>query len=152
MTQEHTIVQFDAARLADYALAVDVGSPFSHDGETRAVLSGTGAVVVEHLQIEGDPAAQRDRKPEQVGTYQMGPEATRQAIATAAAFPWRAEFPSRPGIPDEAVVTWTLSDSRNGQTTLKAWLEDVNRDERMAPVIRALRQAVDAATGGRYFL
>ena len=152
MTQEQTTVQFDAARLADYALSADVGSPFSEDGQTRAVLAGTGTVVVEHLQIEGGTSRQADQKPEQVGTYQMGPDVTRMAIASAAAFPWRTEFPSRPGIPDEAVVTWTLSDSRGGQITLKAWLEDVNKDERMAPVMRALRQAVDAATNGRHYL
>ena len=152
MTQEGTNVHFDAARLTDYALTADVGNPFSDDGQTRAVLAGSGSVAVEHLQIEGGRSYPSEPKPEAVGSYQMGPEVTRMAIANAASFPWSAEFPGRPGLPNEAVVTWTLADSRNGQTTLKAWLRDVEKDERMAPVIRALRQAVDAATNGRHYL
>ncbi|TAK81015.1 MAG: hypothetical protein EPO16_00420 [Dehalococcoidia bacterium] len=152
MTQQPTTIHFDAERLGDFELAADVGNPYSPDGATRAVLAGTGEVVVTHRRLDLGKPGEGGQDGEQVGTHRLGPDATRTLVARASTFVWGAPFPARPGIPDEPVITWTLSDRRGGQVTLKAWLRDVERDERMAPVLTTLRQAVDAATDGRHYL
>jgi hypothetical protein len=150
MTQQQPTVQFDQGRAEDFELAGEVGNPFAPDGATRARLAGSGEIVVEHRREEPGKAA--GETGERVGVHRVGPDTARSLLARAASFGWAAPFPSRPGIPDEPVVTWTMSDSRGGRVTLKAWLRDVEGDERMGPVLTALRQAVDAATEGRHYL
>lgn len=152
MTQRQTAVQFDPDRAADFELSGDVGNPYAPDGATRAVLVGTGEVRIEHRRADAGKPDGAEPTGEQVGTHRLGPDTVRKLLGEAASFNWDAKFPPRPGIPDEPVLTWTFADRRGGSLTVKVWLHDAERDERMAPVLAALRQAVDAATEGRHYL
>jgi hypothetical protein len=164
-------VEVDTDRLSDYQLISDVGNPYEPEGLTRALLSGTGRLVVEQHQAgptrptEGpeqvaggyERGRQGEGRPPDVtarraGEYDFGVEATKEMITRAADFPWAQPFPTRPGIPSEPVLEWTLQDERGPKLTLTVWLRDAEKDEVMGPVVAAFRHAVERATRGELFL
>lgn len=136
-------IQFDPARLQDFELTVEVGDTFSEDGLTRVRLNGGGRLAVE-----------QQREQERGGEFhtEVDRDSMERLLRLAAQFDWQRRFPSRPGLPDEAVVQWSLRDRQGGTATVKVWLRDAEKDQVMAPVLNVLRQGVDRATGGKYYL
>ncbi|MGH2555344.1 MAG: hypothetical protein ACRDHO_06465 [Actinomycetota bacterium] len=163
-------MDIDTDRLPDYRLVADVGNPYEPEGLTRTILSGSGKLVVEQQRAEPGPPEQggeavgggADRpeqaKPERptaarvAGEYDFGVQSAKEMIVRAADFPWSQPFPTRPGIPSEPVLEWTLRDERGPELKVTVWLRDAEKDESMAPVVAALRHAVERATKGELFL
>jgi len=144
-----------ASRPEEYSLVADVGDVASEDGLTRVVLEGKGRFVVEELREDGQTgAAEQAREQGRGRRYEgeMAPERARSVLAQASRFDWAQRFPPRPGIPDEAIVRWTLRDASGEVATMRAWLRDVEKDPAMSPVLLALREAVQRATDGVLFL
>lgn len=140
---EHRVV-FDQARVQDFELIMDVGDPLSEDGLTRVTLDGTG-----HLAVEQQYGPERKEAP--VHT-KLVVEDARGLLKRVSQFDWELRFPSRSGLPDEAIVQWSFRDKRKGTVTQKAWLRDTEKDPLMAPVLAALRKAVERATNGKLYL
>jgi hypothetical protein len=163
-------IEVDTDRLTDYSLIADVGNPYEPEGLTRANLSGSGRLIVEQHRAtpvayessggRGDvPGGGEQResgkwatKATTAGEYDFGVESAKEMIVRAAEFPWSRPFPNRPGIPSEPVLQWTLRDGRGPEVTLTVWLRDAEKDRAMAPVVAALRHAVERATRGELFL
>lgn len=135
--------KFDEAKVQDLELIVDVGDTLSPDGLTHVELSGSGSLLVE---------LQREKETEQKYEGQIGAETAASLLKRAAGFDWERRFPPRPGLPDEAIVQWTLKDRSGAVVTVKAWLRDAEKDRVMAPVLEELRLKVDRLTGGKLFL
>jgi hypothetical protein len=125
-----------------YGLTISVGERASPEGRTRATVDAAGMIVVEHEQAE----VEEMRNPLR-GEMPDG----RDLMAKADDFPWDSSFPQRPGIPDEAVVVWTLSSPR-GSREARFWIGDVESDERMHAVLHALREAVRRVSQGELYL
>lgn len=141
-----------ASRPEEYSLVADVGDVASEEGLTRIVLEGTGRFVVEQHRENGQTgAAEGARERGQRYDGDIGPERARSVLAHASRFDWAERFPPRPGIPDEAIVRWTLRDASGEVATVRAWLRDVEKDPSMSPVLSALREAVQRATDGVLF-
>jgi hypothetical protein len=137
-----TPIAFERDRASEYALTVEVGEAASFHGLTRLRLDGTGLIVAEHVggateadeRPEDEPRthAQAEPKPRSL-RGQVAREEAGALLERAARFPWGRAFPSRPGIPDEAVVVW-IFETTGRRATLKAWLRDVEKNRDMAPV------------------
>lgn len=145
-------VTFNPARSEDFDLVIAVGDALSEHGLTRATLDGRGRLVVEQERAAAPVAEQREPAKLAAAHAELGAEETRSLLARAAQFDWERRFPSRPGLPDEAIVEWTFRDRRGAAVTVRAWLRDVEKDPAMAPVLAALRKGVDQATSGRLYL
>ena len=136
-------VRFDPARLEDFALVVEVGDSLSEDGLTRVRVDGDGRIVVEQEpQREATPRAHA----------KLDRASTETLLRGASQFDWGRRFPTRPGIPDEAVVQWSLQDRQGAQLTMKTWLREAEKDASMAPVLKALRKTVESSSEGRLYL
>ena len=153
-------IESAASRPEEYSLVADVGEVASEEGMTRVVLEGTGRFVVEEHREQGGDEQRRDeqqraeRGDARGRRYdgELGAERARSLLAQAARFGWDRHFPPRPGIPDEAIVRWTLRDASGEVATVRAWLRDAEKDPAMAPVLSALREAVQRATDGALYL
>lgn len=148
MSEQH--VTFDAARAHDYELTIQVGDPGAPDGVTRMSLEGTGRFVAE--QSFGD-----ERGPDRAtgGERIAGelPRAEAEGIMRQAArFPWGRAFPSRPGIPDEAIVVWHFHEKNKQGPTLKVWLREAESDPTQAPVLTSLRKGLAGFAKDRLYL
>ena len=136
-------VKFDAARLADFELTVEVGDILSEDGMTRVRLDGYGRLAVEQL-------CQKERGRQFSG--EMDRESTERLLRQASQLDWERGFPSRKGLPDEAIVQWSLHDRQGETITVRVWLREAEKDSAIAPVLAALRQVVERATDGTLYL
>ena len=135
--------KFDQARLQDFELIVDVGDTLSPEGLTHVELSGNGNLVAEQ------------RREKEIGEKYEGRidgETTASMLRKASEFDWERRFPSRPGLPDEAVVQWTLRDRKGAAVTVKVWLREAEKNGVMAPVLDGLRKDVDHMTDGKLYL
>jgi hypothetical protein len=162
--------EVDTERLPEYQLIADVGNPYEDEGLTRAILSGSGRMLVELHRAEPATTPERGQgylspespsqetgdsgraMPARSHAYDFGPESAKEMILRAARFPWGQRFPTRPGIPSEPVLQWTLRDERGPEVTVSVWLRDAEKDDTMAPVLSAFRHAVERATKGELFL
>ncbi len=138
-------VKFDPLRLADFELIAEVGDVLSEAGMTRALLDGSGRLTVEQ---------HHEAKAEGVRQFyvELDRQSTEQLFRQASQFDWERRFPSRKGLPDEAIVQWSLHDRRGEAITVKVWLRDAEKDQVMGPVLVVLRQGVERATDGRLYL
>src|SRR5688572_22119813 len=93
---------FDPSSQPDYPLHVQVGEPTSLYGQTRLTLEGSGEVKIEHVR-----GLDSNREASQMVTGKLDDPAA--VFRRLADFDWQRKFPSRMGIPDEAIITWTLS-------------------------------------------
>jgi hypothetical protein len=132
----------------ELSLSVAVGDRHSRHGRTSVVLTGSGRVETS-LQIEGKLP---DRVRKEPYVSEMAATAALDVMRKATQFAWDTKFPPRPGIPDEAIVVWTLSVGAGTKLEAKAWLRDVEKDAAMAPVLRAMRDLVKRVTDGVLFL
>jgi predicted transcriptional regulator len=138
-------VKFDPARLADFELVVEVGDVLSEEGMARARLNGHGRLTVEQ---------QRGHEKERARQFhsELDPDTTEKLLRQASQFDWERSFPSRKGLPDEAIVQWYLHDRQGETLTVKVWLRDAEKDQVMAPVLAELRRGVQRATEGSLYL
>ncbi len=154
-------LSFDPARADEYELSVRVGSPTAPDGLTRVTLEGTGRFVAEQIferrlqekvtqerpTEEGD-AQERDRRV----TGELPRSEAEHLLRMATLFPWERSFPSRPGIPDEAIVVWSFGERGVQRATLRVWLREAESDPALSPVLEALRHNLAQLSHGEIYL
>jgi hypothetical protein len=134
-------------------LVATVGAPTSPDGQTRVRLADSGRLVVQWERVPDDvpDVEQRPKEPERrEETGELGVDPG-PLFERSARFPWDQEFPTRPGVPDEAILEWDLREDDRSRTTLRVWLGDAERDPNMAPVLDALRDGPARPPGGAGF-
>jgi hypothetical protein len=142
-----TAIAFDAQRIREYQLRVEVGEPAAPDGLTRVQLDGAGTFLAEHVTDDRDPKARGESL-----RGEIDPEKARAAIERAARFPWGRAFPTRRGIPDEAIVHWSLVGPDSRGISLKVWLRDAEKDPLIASVLGLLRDALAELSQNRLYL
>jgi len=149
---EPTFPEFEPAALPEYALALDVGDPFAPHGLTRLELEGNGAVAATEVLAEDRHAAEiRAERPARSAKGRMDPDTVRFVFQRLHEFPWGRNFPARPGIPDEAIVVWTLK--RGGvQRQLKMWIGEAEEDPKIAPVLESLRHTLRRLSDNQMYL
>ena len=147
-------IAFDASRAPEYELHVAVGDPIGEHGLTRIALNGGGHMAAEQI-FEEIPAEKQSagaaRKPRQA-EGQIDVEAATKLMRQVSQFLWDRKFPSRPGIPDEAVVVWTFGLKDGPSLTLKVWLREAEQDPALGPVLRALREGLATVSHGEIYL
>jgi hypothetical protein len=136
-------VEFDLARINDLELIVNVGDQLSEHGLTRVIVDGTGRLAVEQ---------QRGRETVEQFSGELNQESAERLFRQILQFDWSQRFPPRPGLPDEAIVEWTLRDSQGSTRTLKVWLRDAEKHGAMAPAFAELRRHVDRLSYGKLYL
>jgi hypothetical protein len=140
------VIHFDPKRPQDFLLELDVGDQASEEGLTQAQVTGSGRVTIKHFGGE-------DEKSERQPIYaELNREQVVELFLAASQFDWNVKFPNRPGIPDEAIVEWTLRDNQTGELKRKAWLRDAEKSETMSRALKILRREVDQLSHGRLFL
>jgi hypothetical protein len=158
MSEEY--IPFEAARADEYRLTVQVGEPSAPDGLTRVRLDGTGRIEAEQVlaaeQVSPDTRrAEQTSAGEQVTARASGElrrDDVEKLMYQASLFPWGRKFPSRAGIPDEAVTDWTLETTRGQRATLRMWLREAERDQAVSPVLAELRRQLDQMAEGKMYL
>ncbi len=140
-----TPIRFDASRAGDFSLMVNVGDRLSESGCTQVQVTGTGALTISHQGRDHEHKAQEPIHGELAGQVA-------ELFATASQINWEGKFPGRPGIPDEAIVEWTLRDGANHEFRCKSWLRDVEKDAVMSRALKLLRAEVDRLSKGKLFL
>ena len=135
--------KFDQSRAEDFELILSVGDPLAPDGLTRAELSGNGSLVIEQ---------QHEKEISETYRVEIDRESAERLLRQAAGFEWERGFPSRQGLPDEAVVHWTLKDRAGAAINVRIWLRDTEKNPIMAPVLEELRKIVDRVTNGKLYL
>lgn len=143
---------FQPEALHEYALQLDVGEPASLHGLTRLQLDGYGNVSATDIVAE---ARQEREAPMERSTRsakgQLDRDATQTLFRRVHEFPWQRPFPSRRGIPDEAIVTWTLTRG-SAQQQLRMWLGEAEDDPVIAPVLEALRTTLRSISDNQMYL
>ena len=135
--------KFDQARLQDFELIVEVGDTLSPEGLTYVALSGNGSLVVEQ---------RREKETGKKYESRIDVETTASLLRKASEFDWERPFPSRPGLPDEAIVQWILRNRNGAAARVKVWLREAEKNPVMAPVLEGLRKNVDRMTDGHLYL
>ncbi len=139
-------LSFDVTRAHEYELRVELGDPLSPHGLTRATVDGTGRFAAEQIfesdEMEDAEAFKEGHPPSAVGR-QLKQDAAQEILRLASQFRWDREFPSRPGIPDEAIVVWTYGVKGGDHVSTKVWLREAEADPVMGPVLAALRNHLD---------
>jgi hypothetical protein len=135
-------------------LTVEVGDVSSPDGLTRVVLGATGELYAEHLAAADERKTTAAGEPETTAAYRgrVSEEQSLDLFRRAREFAWGLTFPSRPGIPDEAIVVWRLEHADGETLVLKAWLRDVEKDPAAGPVLMALRRQLAELSHNRLYL
>ncbi|MBI2189879.1 MAG: hypothetical protein HYU37_22610 [Acidobacteria bacterium] len=142
------------AAAAETRLTIEVGDPLSDEGLTRVALDGAGEFSAELIRKGPSPRADQYKAAEPIGPVRgrmPAPQAL-DLIRRSQQFAWGRAFPSRPGIPDEAVVVWRLEQPGGETRFWKAWLRDVEQDSVAGPVLDALRRQLAELSNDRLYL
>jgi hypothetical protein len=141
----------------DFELAV--GEVTALDGRTSVRVDREGQFLVTHEWIEDDgPEPTKDvpaddqrgrRREESRGDVRELDIEPVQLLRQAAGLPQGREFPPRPGIPDEPIVTVEIR-SASGTRVERMWLRDAEKE--FAGFTDSLRTIVTRATDGRRYL
>lgn len=142
-----------------------VGSVESLDGQTRVRVVRSGDFVIAHEQAaeartdagDGEPTQGRGKgKEEGEGQGEEARGNVRQLLdldpdVLFEQLPLAVDdrFPSRPGLPDEPILTIVL-DTEAGTRVTRMWLRDA--EERAPRLVDPLRAIVERATDGRRYL
>lgn len=143
------VMTYDGERAAEYELELTVGEPAAPDGQTRVRLDGRGHFVAR--QYFEDAADEKRTAPREV-EGEIPPQEARRVLNQASAFDWDRRFPSRPGIPDEAIANWSLGARDGSARTVRVWLTEAEDDPAMGPVLDTLRAALDRFSQGALYL
>lgn len=135
-----------------------VGSVESLDGQTRVRIARSGDFVIAHEQTaEEEPTQPRGKGQDENGgqgeeargnvreLLDLDPDVLFEQLPLAV----DDGFPSRPGLPDEPILTIVLN-TEAGTRTTRMWLRDA--EERASRLIDPLRAIVERATDGRRYL
>jgi len=136
-------------------LTLEVGDSMSEDGLTRVVLESTGLLYAEQIhRPEPQGPETFDKREQAVGPlrWQMSAQQSLDLLRQAQQFGWGRPFPSRPGIPDEAIVVWRLERAGGEPLVLKAWLRDVEKDPVAGAVLMTLRRQLAEFSNTRLYL
>lgn len=143
---------FEPEHLNEYSIDLDVGDPSSLQGLTHVFVQGDGTftanLVIDNSNGE-DKAAMKS--PERNVKGNLEKKAVENIFRQAHQFPWNRQFPSRPGIPDEAIVVWKLKKA-NSQLLLKVWLGEAEEDPVLSPVLEELRKTLGELSDNQLFL
>lgn len=138
---------FDVDKLNDYKLYLESGERTSPDGQTRVVLHGSGYLKAE--QVKEQPENRGKKVPVSIeGEIEDAGEVFKQAEN----FDWQRKFPSRPGIPDEAIVTWTVEYQDEKIATVKIWLREAEEDDRFKVVLNRLKNVVGKLSDNQIYI
>jgi hypothetical protein len=147
-----TFPAFQPEALHEYNLQLDVGEPTSLHGLTRLQLDGFGNVNATDILADAKVGREGQiERPARGARGQLDPDATQSVFRRVHDFPWQRPFPSRRGIPDEAVVTWTLKRG-SAQQQLKLWLGEAEEEPAIAPVLEALRTMLRSISDNQMYL
>ena len=124
----------------DVHLQVDVGQAGFYPGLAQVSLAGDGTFVARQVFVPAGMEATPSGLIDDVAAIRgrIEPAQAAELLERAAAFPWDRPFPSRPGIPDEAVVVLRFGPHR----TLTLWLREAEADPQVGAVLIALRSLV----------
>ena len=146
------------------AVEAAVGDVFSPDGRTTVRVERDGHFVVVHEWIdERTPGApenaeqqgkegdehERDQREEHRGDVRELDVEPERLFETVGSLPISDDFPTRPGLPDEPILTLTI-ESAAGSRTGRMWLRDA--EQRFDELVDPLRTIVERATDGRRYL
>ncbi len=138
---------FDLKNLNEYRLHLQAGELASPHGQTRVTLYGSGDLEAE--QLFGEKEEPEVRKPIRVkGRIENAEDLFRQL----AKFDWQSKFPSRPGIPDEAIIIWTVEFQGKVIATLKMWLGEAEKDDRVDAVLKRLRDVIGDLSDNQIYI
>jgi len=146
------------------AFEAGVGDISSPDGRTTLRVERQGRFLVAHEWIEewasdsSENAEQRGKDEERQEGQQreesrgdvreLGIE-PEPLFALVGALPTRDDFPNRPGLPDEPILTLSI-ESASGSRIERMWLRDA--EHKLDELIDPLRTIVERATDGRRYL
>lgn len=152
-----TQTAFDPDRATEFEMTLQVGDVASPDGQTRVSLNGDGRFEADETREEpstegaGDGPKAAAAKAEPVVGEVARSEAA-DILKGVARFPWGRDFPSRPGIPDEAIVVWQFGRKGEPPVTLRIWLREAESDALIGPVLETLRKELARVSGDRMYL
>lgn len=142
---------FDKAHPENYQVTIEVGDALSTHGLTRMTLSGDGNISAECVRRTGEVATNTKQMPMQfTGTLKRHDPI--DLLLKASQFDWNRKFPSRPGIPDEAIVVWQFGEKGAPGVEVKVWLREAEKDPLMGPLIKDLRQELADISGNDIYL
>jgi hypothetical protein len=146
----------ESSEQVNTSLAASVGEVASPDGRTSVRVDRGGRYLVVHEWVEdrnvrpgqGKPEGgeQREEVDGDVRELDIDPD---ELFAAVDELPKHVDFPNRPGLPDEPIVTFTI-ESDAGSTVERMWLRDAEREA--AGLISPLKTVVERATDGRRYL
>ncbi|HYJ79223.1 MAG TPA: hypothetical protein VEW03_06465 [Longimicrobiaceae bacterium] len=152
----------DRSPAPELVLLVNVGHPGFYPGLTQVRLGREGDFTARRTfavtAVEAAHARALEVNDERWGMEpglvrgRLGPARAADLLERAAAFPWDRPFPSRPGIPDEALVVVYLGRSGGPHRTLTLWLREAEGDPVVGTVFRELRATLDELSQGAIFL
>lgn len=137
---------YDSDNLNDYQLHVTVGSPASPDGQTIVDLNGSGTIEAKQLYQLKD---QKEKQPSIVEGRIDNPE---EYFKPLEQFDWQRTFPSRPGIPDEAIINWMIETKGEKKASLRMWLGEAEDDERYNNVLKKIRSTIGRLSDNQIYL
>lgn len=138
--------KYNPGHLNDYTLHVTVGSPESPDGQTIVDLHGSGSIEAKQLFGAKDRI---EKKPSQIEGHIDNPE---EYFKPLEQFDWQRSFPSRPGIPDEAIINWRIESGGEKKANLRMWLGEAEDEERYSDVLKRLRKTVGRLSDNQVYL
>lgn len=142
---------FDKAHPENYQISIEVGDMLSRHGLTRMTLAGDGNVTAEWLGKPKDTAETAKQMPSRfTGTLKRHDPV--DLLLKASQFDWGRQFPSRPGIPDEAIVVWQFGEKGSPGAELKVWLREAEQDPLMGPLLKGLRQELANLSDNHLYL
>lgn len=138
--------KYEAGNLNNYKLLVSVGNPVAPDGQTIVSLHGSGSIEAKQVfeAVKG-----KERKPFHIEGRIDNPE---EYFKPLEQFDWRRKFPSRPGIPDEAIIRWEIEYLAEKEASLKMWLGEAEDDRRYNEILKKLRDIVGRLSDNQIYM
>ncbi|TCS73847.1 hypothetical protein EDC61_10169 [Sulfuritortus calidifontis] len=149
MTNQRPI--FDKTHPENYQITIEVGDMLSEHGLTRMTLAGDGHVTAEWLgKIRGAVETAKQLPTHYTGTLKHHDPI--DLLLKASQFNWDRKFPSRPGIPDEAIVVWQFGEKGAPGAEVKVWLREAEKDPLMGPLLQGLREELADLSDNHIYL
>jgi len=138
-----------------HQLSVAAGNPYDEHGLTIMNIAADGAVEAYCRREAVLTDAPKDKPSGDDARHYEGrleEDVLKRLLAGLQKFPWDREFPARPGIPDEAIVTWTMQQNKENEQTLKVWIGEAESEPSLAPVFAALRAGLAKISDSALYL
>jgi len=141
---------FDKGQPQDFHLHVSIGDELSEDGLTHMEIDGIGNITAENIKTRTVKSRQEEKPQQYTGKCHRHDPA--RLLERASQLQWGLKFPSRPGIPDEAIVVWSLGKKEGEANVMKAWLRDAEKDPIMADLLTQLRDELSDLSDNQLYL